>query len=80
MPTGGVLKRLCPAHCPTFESALYYSVKSFTTVGYYDVRPGSKWRLLVPIEAVVGVLMLGCSTAIIGVALQRIYGRRKESP
>jgi len=65
---------------PDFESALHYSVESFTTVGYGDMVPATDCRLLGPIEAGVGVLMLGWSTAIIVVAVQRIYGGRRDPP
>jgi hypothetical protein len=57
---------------PDFEAALYYSLKSYTTVGYGDVLPSVSWRLLGPIEAAVGILMLGWSTSIIVAAVQRI--------
>jgi hypothetical protein len=56
-----------------FETSLYYSLKSYTTVGYGDVLPAAKWRLLGPIEAAVGILMLGWSTGVIVAAVQRIY-------
>jgi hypothetical protein len=59
-----------------FETSLYYSLKSYTTVGYGDVLPETSWRLLGPIEAAVGVLMLGWSTSIIVAAVQRIYNAR----
>lgn len=61
---------------PDFETSLYYSLKSYTTVGYGDVLPSISWRLLGPIEAAVGVLMLGWSTSIIVAAVQRIYNSR----
>jgi voltage-gated potassium channel Kch len=61
---------------PGFETSLYYSLKSYTTVGYGDVLPPQSWRLLGPIEATVGVLMLGWSTGIIVAAVSRIYNRR----
>jgi voltage-gated potassium channel len=61
---------------PDFETSLYYSLKSYTTVGYGDVLPDNSWRLLGPIEAAVGVLMLGLSTSIIVAAVQRIYDIR----
>jgi hypothetical protein len=62
-----------------FETSLYYSLKSYTTVGYGDVLPPTQWRLLGPIEAAVGILMLGWSTSIIVAAVQRIYNMRSES-
>jgi hypothetical protein len=65
---------------PDFETSLYYSLKSYTTVGYGDVLPPTSWRLLGPIEAAVGIMMLGWSTGIIVAAVQRIYNsRRPES-
>lgn len=60
----------------SFETSLYYSLTSYTTVGYGDVLPEQSWRLLGPIEAAVGVLMLGWSTGIIVAAVQRIYQSR----
>jgi hypothetical protein len=64
---------------PDFETSLYYSLKSYTTVGYGDVLPQNSWRLLGPIEAAIGVLMLGWSTSIIVAAVQRIYNTRSTS-
>jgi hypothetical protein len=65
---------------PNFETALYYSLKSYTTVGYGDVLPPVSWRLLGPIEAAVGILMLGWSTSIIVAAVQRLYNARLTPP
>jgi voltage-gated potassium channel len=65
---------------PDFETSLYYSLKSYTTVGYGDVLPPDSWRLLGPIEAAVGVLMLGWSTSIIVAAVQRMYNTRAVEP
>jgi hypothetical protein len=61
---------------PDFETALYFSLTSYTTVGYGDVLPPDSWRLLGPIEAAVGILMLGWSTSIIVAAVQRMYNAR----
>src|SRR5262245_54807004 len=33
---------------PNFETALYFSMTSYTTVGYGDVIPPASWRLLGP--------------------------------
>ncbi len=64
---------------PDLETALYYSMTSYTTVGYGDVVLPAEWRLLGPIEAAVGILMFGWSTAIIVAAITRIYGARIRS-
>jgi hypothetical protein len=61
---------------PDFETSLYFSLTSYTTVSYGDVLPQKDWRLVGPLEAAVGVLMLGWSTGIIVAALQYIATRR----
>jgi hypothetical protein len=43
---------------PDLEAAAYFSLTSYTTVGYGDVLLPERWRLLGPIEAAVGILML----------------------
>ena len=61
---------------PEFETALYFSITSYTTVGYGDVLLTPPWRLLGPIEAAVGILMFGWSTAIIVATITRIQRDR----
>ena len=58
---------------PDLETAAYFSLTSYTTVGYGDVVLPELWRLLGPLEAAVGVLMLGWSTGIIVAAIGMIY-------
>ena len=57
-----------------FETSLYFSMVSFTTIGYGDVLLPSKWRLLGVIEGFSGVLLCGVSTgfvfAVINAAFQ----------
>jgi hypothetical protein len=65
---------------PDFETSLYFSMQSYTTVGYGDVLPTPSWRLLGPIEAAIGVLMLGWSAAIIVAAVGRLYNTRPGGP
>lgn len=61
---------------PDFETCFYYSLMSYSTVGYGDVIPPQAWRLLGPIEGAEGVLMLGLSTGIIVASVQRLYVNR----
>ena len=46
-----------------FEPALYFSLVSFTTVGYGDITLGPEWRILSGIAAANGLLSFGWSTA-----------------
>lgn len=48
-----------------FETSLYFSLTSYTTIGYGDVLLPQKWRLLGAIEGISGVLLCGISTAFI---------------
>ena len=61
------------------ETAVYFSMTSYTTVGYGDVNLPYGWRLLGPSEAAVGILMFGWSTAIIVAMMTRVYGERFQS-
>lgn len=46
-----------------FETALYFSTITFSTVGYGDVVPYPEWRMLAALEGVNGFLLIGWSTA-----------------
>jgi hypothetical protein len=57
----------------TWESALYFSTTSFTTVGYGDLILSEEWRLLGSIEAINGMILFGWSTALLFVGVRDIY-------
>ena len=59
------------------ETALYYSLSSYTTVGYADVVLPPQMRLLGPLEAATGVLMFGWSTGCIFAFAARMLARQK---
>lgn len=46
-----------------FETALYFSISTFCTLGYGDVVPPVEWRVLAALEGVSGFLLIGWSTA-----------------
>ena len=48
-----------------FETSLYFSLSSYTTIGFGDVVLPQRWRLLGTIEGISGVLLCGVSTAFI---------------
>jgi voltage-gated potassium channel Kch len=57
---------------PDFEHALYFSTVAFSTVGFGDIIPVYKWRLLGALEAINGFLMIGWSTAYLIAASTRV--------
>lgn len=61
---------------PTMETAMYFSLTSYATLGYGDVVLSGQWRLLGPIEALVGVLIMGWSTGVIVTVILRTYTNR----
>jgi|SRR5215470_1497697 len=65
-----------------FETSLYFSIVSYTTIGYGDVVLPQTWRLLGGIEGLSGVLLCGLSTAFLFAyvnGLLQIRVQRKSS-
>jgi hypothetical protein len=63
---------------PNAESAFYFSGSTYTTLGYGDVVLAKPWRMLGPIESLMGVLMCGLSTGYFFVVVSRIHQSRHE--
>ena len=55
-----------------FETALYFSTITFSTVGYGDVVPAHGWRVLAALEGINGFLLIGWSTAYLIAAGTRV--------
>lgn len=56
----------------TLEEALYFSTISYSTVGYSDAPVTGDWRLIGPFESILGMILLGWSTAFFFRMLGRI--------
>lgn len=52
--------------------AIYHSAVNFASLGYGDIIMSKNWKLLGPLEAINGVLMLGMSAAALMVILQQL--------
>ena len=56
-----------------FETSLYFSMVSFTTIGYGDVLLPRNWRLLGVIEGFSGLLLCGISTGFIFAIINAMF-------
>jgi hypothetical protein len=50
---------------PNDSESFYFAFVNYTTLGYGDIIPVKRWRLLGPMAAMNGVLLFGWSTAVI---------------
>ncbi len=64
---------------PDGADLLYFALVNYTTLGYGDIVPLERWRLLGPITAMNGVLLFGWSTAVIFEVLRKTMGRGTPS-
>ena len=58
---------------PDAEAAVYFSGVTYTSIGYGDLVLAKPWRVLAPIEGLIGVLMCGLSTGVFFAVVTRIY-------
>jgi hypothetical protein len=57
----------------TLEMAVYFSLTSYTTIGFGDLVLGPRWRVLAGIEGLIGILLIGWSTAFVFAIINRMY-------
>jgi voltage-gated potassium channel len=64
-------------HClPSWDSAIYFSASSYSTLGCSDVSLPRSWRTLGPLESVIGVLMCGVSVSLLFAIVTRLINRK----
>jgi voltage-gated potassium channel len=64
---------------PSWDSAIYFSASSYSTLGCNDVSLPSTWRTLGPLESVIGVLMCGISASLLFAIVTRLINREERS-
>jgi Ion channel len=60
-------------HLRSFEEAAYFSIVTFTSLGYGDIVIGGSWRLLSGIQSMAGLFVFGWSTALLFAIYQRLW-------
>jgi hypothetical protein len=74
MVWAGVYKLLVPVgELASFETAVYFSFVTFTTLGYGDITLSEGYRLLSGIQALNGILLVGWSTALMFAVVQKTW-------
>ena len=63
---------------PDMGTAVYFSMATFTTVGYGDIVLEGRWRVLASFQAANGMIIFGWSTALIFYYIQRIYATGRK--
>ena len=61
---------------PAGADLVYFAFVNYATLGYGDIVPVERWRLLGPIAAMNGVLLFGWSTAVMFEVLRRAMERQ----
>jgi hypothetical protein len=64
---------------PVGADLVYFAFVNYTTLGYGDVVPVERWRLLGPMTAMNGVLLFGWSTAVIFEVLRKAMATTSRS-
>jgi len=64
---------------PDGAPRVYFAFVNFATLGYGDIVPLERWRLLGPITAMNGALLFGWSTAVMFEVLRKTLARHELS-
>jgi hypothetical protein len=56
---------------PPGTDLIYFAFGDYTTLGYGDIVPVARWRLLGPMTALNGIMLIGWSTALVIEILRR---------
>lgn len=64
---------------PADAHRVYFAFVNFATLGYGDIVPLERWRLLGPITAMNGALLFGWSTAVMFEVLRKTLARHESS-
>jgi len=64
---------------PEGTDRIYFAFVNYATLGYGDITPVARWRLLGPITAMNGALLFGWSTAVIFEVLRKAMAYDRDS-
>jgi hypothetical protein len=62
-----------------FNEVVYFSFATYTTVGYGDVTPFGEMQILAQVEALTGLLLVGCSESLVFTFLQEFLAQHRKA-
>jgi len=57
----------------SLHEAMYFSMITFTTLGYGDITLNAEWQLLTGVEGMVGIVVFGLTTALLFAVIQKSW-------
>lgn len=61
------------------REVIYFSFATYTTVGYGDVTPYGEMQILAQVEALSGLLLVGCSASLVFTFLQEFLAHHRKT-
>jgi hypothetical protein len=65
---------------PSFNVALYFSLETYSSLGYGDVVPSGTLRMMAGAEALNGLLLIGWSASYAHIAMERFWQNGERRP
>ncbi len=63
----------------SFETCLYFSAETYTSLGFGDLTPSGSLRMLAGVEALNGLLLIGWSASFAYIAMERFWRTDSEA-
>jgi hypothetical protein len=76
----GRLGTLGAAGPPPFNVAMYFSLETYSSLGYGDVVPAGALRIMAGAEALNGLLLIGWSASYAHIAMERYWQPGERGP
>jgi hypothetical protein len=64
---------LGPSGPPPFDVTLYFSLETYSSLGYGDVVPSGALRMMAGAEALNGLVLIGWSASYVHIAMERFW-------
>jgi len=65
---------------PSFNVSLYFSLETYSSLGYGDIVPTGTLRMMAGAEALNGLLLIGWSASYAHIAMERFWQRSEKLP